>query len=199
MCTSTTFLFLLNLMFTFLFCPTPFVSIAANCVETAGYGNKCVLGSTRLTVRAKRGFQIQLTCKLCRESHKTQVWLCLLVLSLLSTPTCANSVNDAGNLQKCLKQLTPSVKKSDAMLYAPRIQDFPDNCKKTVLNCYMLELKMVLREEEIEDNLQECVHDFNNNLQPSFDGCPACETYTLQNITTFMERLMDLLQNLNST
>lgn len=53
MCTSTTFLFLLNLMFTFLFCPTSFVSIAANCVETAGYGNKCVLGSTRLTVRAK--------------------------------------------------------------------------------------------------------------------------------------------------
>lgn len=37
-----------------------------------------------------------------------------------------------------------------------------------VLNCYMLELKMVLREEEIEDNLQECVHDFNSNLQPSF-------------------------------
>uniref|UniRef100_A0A669CGX8 Uncharacterized protein n=1 Tax=Oreochromis niloticus TaxID=8128 RepID=A0A669CGX8_ORENI len=88
-----------------------------------------------------------------------------------------------------------SFQKSDAMLYAPRIQDFPDNCTEMVLNCYMLELKMVLREEEIEDNLQECVHDFNSNLQPSF----SCETYTLQNITTFMERLMDLLQKLNST
>ncbi|XP_005932393.1 uncharacterized protein LOC102301656 isoform X1 [Haplochromis burtoni] len=200
MCTSTTFLFLPNLMFTFLFCPTLFVSIAPNCVETAGYGNKCVLGSTRLTVRAKRGFQIQLTCKVCRESHKTQVWLCLLVLSLLSTPTCANSVNEAGDLRICLNDLIHNVKKSDAMLYAPGIEDFPDFCKKMVLKCYMLELIMVLDEEEIERGSQECVRDFNYNLQTTKnDRCPACETYTLQNITTFMDRLMDLLENLNST
>uniref|UniRef100_I3KLG7 Uncharacterized protein n=1 Tax=Oreochromis niloticus TaxID=8128 RepID=I3KLG7_ORENI len=130
-----------------------------------------------------RGFQIQLTCKLCRESHKTQVWLCLLVLST------------SGETNENVYLFLNSFQKSDAMLYAPRIQDFPDNCTEMVLNCYMLELKMVLREEEIEDNLQECVHDFNSNLQPSF----SCETYTLQNITTFMERLMDLLQKLNST
>ncbi|XP_063331289.1 interleukin-15-like isoform X2 [Pelmatolapia mariae] len=146
-----------------------------------------------------RGFQIQLTCKLCRESHKTQVWLCLLVLSLLSTPTCANSVSEAGDLQICLNNLIHNVKKSDAMLYAPRIQDFPDFCTKTVLKCYMLELIMVLHEEEIRDDSVNCVYDFNDNLQTTIVGCPACETYTLQNITTFMDRLMDLLQKLNST
>ncbi|XP_035762278.1 uncharacterized protein LOC118453969 isoform X2 [Neolamprologus brichardi] len=150
-----------------------------------------------------RGFQIQLTCKLCRESHKTQVWLCLLVLSLLSTPTCANSVSEARDLRICLNGLIhegKSFQKSDAMLYAPRIQDFPDFCTKMVLKCYMLELIMVLDEERIGGDSQECVRDFNYNLQTTKnDRCPACETYTLQNITTFMDRLMDLLQKLNST
>uniref|UniRef100_A0A3B4G1Q1 Interleukin n=1 Tax=Pundamilia nyererei TaxID=303518 RepID=A0A3B4G1Q1_9CICH len=134
-----------------------------------------------------RGFQIQLTCKVCRESHKTQVWLCLLVLST------------SGETNENVYLFLISCQKSDAMLYAPRIEDFPDFCKKMVLKCYMLELIMVLDEEEIGRGSQECVRDFNYNLQTTKnDLCPACETYTLQNITTFMDRLMDLLQNLNS-
>lgn len=34
-----------------------------------------------------------------------------------------------------------------------------------VLKCYMLELIMVLSEQEIRDDSQECVRDFNENLQ----------------------------------
>ncbi|XP_067354401.1 interleukin-15 isoform X6 [Channa argus] len=68
--------------------------------------------------RAKR-VQLQSTCNLCRESHKTQVWLCFLIVSFLSISTCSASSLNTKHLQKCLTGLRQRIQKSDAELYTP--------------------------------------------------------------------------------
>uniref|UniRef100_A0A8P4KGF0 Interleukin-15 n=1 Tax=Dicentrarchus labrax TaxID=13489 RepID=A0A8P4KGF0_DICLA len=124
----------------------------------------------------------QSTCNLCRESHKTQVWLCFLILSFLSPFTCAASVPDVTEVKICLNRLKPAIEES---------------CKITSLRCYMLELIMVAGEEEIMNNDTECIMDFNDTL-PTVESvvCPPCEAYSLENITIFLERLNTLLENM---
>nr|BAN84544.1 interleukin-15 [Oplegnathus fasciatus] len=150
--------------------------------------------------RAK-GVQFQLTCNLCRESHKTQVWLCFFVLSFLSTYTCAASVSgkDTEDIQTCLKELKGNIEKSDAMLYAPSSNDVEENCKIMSLRCYMLELRMVIDEENIFNEFADCIVDFNESRLPEVVnsvGCPPCEAYSLKNITIFLDRLNNLLKEM---
>ncbi|XP_023126447.1 interleukin-15-like [Amphiprion ocellaris] len=141
-----------------------------------------------------KGSQFQLTCNLCRESHKTQVWLCFLVLSFLNLSTCAHAfVPGTADLKICLRDLRKTIENSDAMLYAPSINDIKDNCKSMSLKCYILELMMVMDEEEItEPTAIDCIFHFNDSLQPEV-GCPPCESYSLKNITIFLDRLNNLL------
>ncbi|XP_056264660.1 interleukin-15-like isoform X1 [Pseudoliparis swirei] len=150
--------------------------------------------------RAK-GVQFQLTCHLYRESHKLEVWLCFLILSFLSTSTCAAPEPETFQLLKCLKfeGLKNAIEKSEAMLYAPSSSDIKENCKMKSLKCYMSELIMVIVEEEIQDPKAHCIFDFNERLPPDHPvDCPPCEAYSLKNIKVFLKRLMRLLQEMNS-
>ncbi|XP_068445284.1 interleukin-21-like isoform X1 [Clinocottus analis] len=150
--------------------------------------------------RAK-GVQLQSTCHLCRESHKTQVWLCFLVLSLLSSSTCAAPEPPTLHLLKCLRSetLKNAIERSEAMLYAPSTSDVKEKCKMMSLRCYMLELMMVIGEEEIQDKKARCIFDFNATLPTEHPvDCPPCEAYSLKNIKVFLERLISLLQEMNS-
>ncbi|XP_073323501.1 interleukin-15-like [Pagrus major] len=146
--------------------------------------------------RAK-GIQFLSTCNLCRESHKTQVWLCFLILSFLSTSMCAAPVPNTKHVKDCLQELEKDIKKSDAMLYAPSANEVKKNCKRMSLRCYMLELVMVVDEEEIRNNFTDCIDDFAETL-PETDpvGCPPCEAYSLKNITIFLKRLNNLLEEM---
>ncbi|XP_034543004.1 interleukin-15-like isoform X1 [Notolabrus celidotus] len=140
--------------------------------------------------------QIQLACNLCPDSHKTQVWLCFFILSFLSTCTCAVSSKDIEHFNICLDHLKSSIQKSDAMLYAPSTNDVKPACVNMSLNCYMLELKMVIDEEDVWNNYTQCINEFALSLSSSANavGCPPCEAYSPQNITIFLERLNTLLQ-----
>ncbi|TNN89486.1 hypothetical protein EYF80_000089 [Liparis tanakae] len=150
--------------------------------------------------RAK-GVQFQLTCHLYRESHKLEVWLCFLILSFLSTSTCAAPKLETVHLLDCLKYetLRNAIERSEAMLYAPSSSDIKENCQMKSLKCYMSELIMVIAEEEIEDPKKYCIYDFDDRLPPDYPvHCPPCEAYSLKNITVFMERLTSLLQEMKS-
>ncbi|XP_034543005.1 interleukin-15-like isoform X2 [Notolabrus celidotus] len=117
-------------------------------------------------------------------------------LSFLSTCTCAVSSKDIEHFNICLDHLKSSIQKSDAMLYAPSTNDVKPACVNMSLNCYMLELKMVIDEEDVWNNYTQCINEFALSLSSSANavGCPPCEAYSPQNITIFLERLNTLLQ-----
>ncbi|RVE76156.1 hypothetical protein OJAV_G00005450 [Oryzias javanicus] len=138
--------------------------------------------------------QIQI-CNLCRDNHKTQLWLSFLILSFLTT--CTSAVTEIEDLLTCLDELNSTLQKSDAMLYTATISDV-ERCKDKVLNCYMEELIMVLSEEQMDHKRANCFFHFNATLIPEV-GCPQCEMYSLQNISTFLRILTNTLQRINST
>ncbi|KAL3066577.1 hypothetical protein OYC64_016514 [Pagothenia borchgrevinki] len=153
-------------------------------------------------LRAK-GIQFHSTCNLCRESHTTQVWLCFLVLSFLSTSPCAASLPETLELQICFDGLREAIKNSSAMLYAPNevMNDVEENCTLMLLKCYMLELMMVIHEEEIKTLDADYIFGFNHDFleKHNTDGCRRpCESYPLVNITRFSERLQRFLEEMNS-
>ncbi|XP_032355698.1 interleukin-15 isoform X2 [Etheostoma spectabile] len=148
-------------------------------------------------LRAK-GVHFQSTYNLCRERHKIQVWLCFLVLSFLSTSTSAAPVPSTSHAHICLKDLKNAIEKSDAMLYAPSASDVK-NCKMMSLRCYILELLVVIMEEEIVGPRANCIRDFNATLPKDNPvGCQPCEAYSLKNITVFLDRLNNLLEEMNT-
>uniref|UniRef100_A0A665ULT6 Interleukin n=1 Tax=Echeneis naucrates TaxID=173247 RepID=A0A665ULT6_ECHNA len=144
--------------------------------------------------RAK-GNQFEQTCKLCRESHKIQVWLCFLLLSILNISVCAAS--NTAMLQECVKMITKSIERSDAMLYSPSVHDIKENCERASLTCYVQELLMVLDEEEVTRKAA-CIINVNERLCVEPEGCPPCEAYALKNITGFLEGLNTLLEKMTS-
>nr|XP_020447478.1 uncharacterized protein LOC109955551 isoform X2 [Monopterus albus] len=160
-------------------------------------------------LRAK-GIQLQSTCNLCRESHKPQVWLCVLVVSFLSISTCA-AIKPERELKRCVMGLHDNIKKSDAELYAPSLDEINENCDNEMLRCYILELMMAINEAELQAEVEaevfgtkeRCIFDyfhlyyFSETLHNSGD-CRPCEAYSLQNITIFLERLNNLLEKMSS-
>uniref|UniRef100_M4A5P7 Interleukin n=1 Tax=Xiphophorus maculatus TaxID=8083 RepID=M4A5P7_XIPMA len=140
----------------------------------------------------------QSTWKLCcRDSHKTQVWLCFFTLSLLTSCVNATPVK-VQDLQTCLqKDLKGAIETSDAKLYAPTAENVTDSCQHKVLSCCMLELMMVFEEEDTDPSKTQCIFNFNSTLTPEIN-CPACEIYSLENSTVFYDRLLIILQKINA-
>ncbi|XP_071399796.1 interleukin-15 isoform X2 [Centroberyx affinis] len=107
-----------------------------------------ILVRLRCSEQRERGAQIRLSCDHCQESHKTQVWLCFLILSVLSTSTCAASTPVKAEVQHCLKRLKPTIEKSDALLYAPSVDDITVSCPpceaQTVKNATIFLERMII-------------------------------------------------------
>ncbi|XP_032355706.1 interleukin-15 isoform X3 [Etheostoma spectabile] len=119
--------------------------------------------------------------------------------SFLSTSTSAAPVPSTSHAHICLKDLKNAIEKSDAMLYAPSASDVKENCKMMSLRCYILELLVVIMEEEIVGPRANCIRDFNATLPKDNPvGCQPCEAYSLKNITVFLDRLNNLLEEMNT-
>ncbi|XP_054636426.1 uncharacterized protein LOC129183335 isoform X2 [Dunckerocampus dactyliophorus] len=108
--------------------------------------------------------QRRLRPHLCSDRHTTQVWLCVFVLSILTTASCALTVSQSADVQHCVSNLRPSIKKSDAMLYAPSMNDIHAKCHLLSLECYIKELLMVINEEDVENTYVHCILNFNDTL-----------------------------------
>uniref|UniRef100_A0A8C5FLY8 Interleukin n=1 Tax=Gadus morhua TaxID=8049 RepID=A0A8C5FLY8_GADMO len=176
----------------------------------------------RIQKRPAKSSHFGLSCDHCRKCHKRHVWLCLFILRshhlstsslnataspslpqcILSSSTCATAApSDVTiELHRLLKRITSSVEKSDALLYsyAPTPEN-PEKCKNMSLICYVCELKVIIFEEEIEEEKPEIYHLENIlPLQLSSVNCPPCEAQTLVSATKFHQNFKDLLEKRNS-
>ncbi|XP_028323254.1 uncharacterized protein LOC114475878 isoform X6 [Gouania willdenowi] len=116
----------------------------------------------------------QSTCQLCRESHKTQVWLYFLVLSLLSTSTCVTSTPEIADLQTCVKKLRDLIEKSDAMLYAPSLNEVEQHQMQFLSS---RDIKLVLPAGWLPTSrMGRSVNDSNATFPPQI-GTATCAVY----------------------
>ncbi|XP_077462317.1 interleukin-15 [Stigmatopora argus] len=148
---------------------------------------KCKAIGTWLRLRSRRR----------GDGRATHVWTSVFMLSLLNSASCTLSLHQSKDAQLCLRMLTPAIKASGAMLYAPTMDDIQTKCHLLSLKCFILELVMVIEEEEVDDEVSDCVRNFAESLrdhQSHAPSCPPCEAHSLGNITTFLDRLNKLLQ-----
>ncbi|XP_035993449.1 uncharacterized protein LOC118563226 isoform X1 [Fundulus heteroclitus] len=78
----------------------------------------------------------------------------------------------------------------------PQVQP-AKQCTHKVLRCYMLELKVIIREENVDINKTECILIFDERLKPE-TNCSECEVYPLENSTTFYNKFKTILESLTS-
>uniref|UniRef100_A0A8C6TU31 Interleukin n=1 Tax=Neogobius melanostomus TaxID=47308 RepID=A0A8C6TU31_9GOBI len=90
--------------------------------------------------------------------------------------------------------------KSDAMLYAPSVDEIKPNCDVPSLKCYMLEVEMVLIEQQIDgnDSNAKCIFSFNDKCSKPNGSCPPCEATALRNSTIFLDNLNNILSKIMS-
>ncbi|XP_034043726.1 interleukin 15, like isoform X4 [Thalassophryne amazonica] len=135
-----------------------------------------------------KGAQFLLSCSLCRLSHTTQAWLCFFVLS-------------AAEVSMCLDNMSDIIKKSDALLYTPSINDIEENCIISSFSCYMLELEVIFFEQDIVENEDvDCIFHYKDALpsETHSASCQPCEAYALKNTTVFFNSLKALLEELTA-
>uniref|UniRef100_A0A3Q3IPY6 Interleukin n=1 Tax=Monopterus albus TaxID=43700 RepID=A0A3Q3IPY6_MONAL len=115
-----------------------------------------------------KGIQLQSTCNLCRESHKPQVWLCVLV------ENCDNEM-----LRCYILELMMAI--NEAELQAEVEAEVFGTKERCIFDYFHLYY------------FSETLH---NSVSPG--DCRPCEAYSLQNITIFLERLNNLLEKMSS-
>ncbi|XP_034043724.1 interleukin 15, like isoform X2 [Thalassophryne amazonica] len=143
---------------------------------------------THVLQRTATGAQFLLSCSLCRLSHTTQAWLCFFVLS-------------AAEVSMCLDNMSDIIKKSDALLYTPSINDIEENCIISSFSCYMLELEVIFFEQDIVENEDvDCIFHYKDALpsETHSASCQPCEAYALKNTTVFFNSLKALLEELTA-
>lgn len=92
--------------------------------------------------------------------------------------------------------------KNDSMLYTPSLADYEQNCSRSTLACFALEVKVLFFEiqsvaESLSQNLSRILKKMKFKLQDKMKPCPDCEFYQEQSFETFMETLKTVLQLMN--
>ncbi|MFT7807602.1 interleukin-15 isoform X1 [Arapaima gigas] len=137
-------------------------------------------------------------CQSC-QSH-CDVWIALLVLSCLSTSMTlveASEEQALRELQSWVAELTPQLRGSDTTSYTPSNEDIPEECTHAAMQCYLLELEVILFENNVEDEDENIKLRKNNSLQLK-SSCLPCEAHQEANSTVFLQRFQEFLQRLMS-
>ncbi|XP_048015746.1 interleukin 15, like isoform X3 [Megalobrama amblycephala] len=102
-----------------------------------------------------------------------------------------------------VKRITVELSKveNDCMLYTPTIADY-ENCSRSVLTCFALELNVLFVEIQsvarLSQQLLRILKKLKYKLQDTMKSCPDCELYQEKKAKTFLETLQNILQRINA-
>lgn len=92
--------------------------------------------------------------------------------------------------------------KNDSMLYTPTLADY-ENCSRSALTCFALEVNVLMVEIQslakfqfwqLPRILKLLAYKFQDKMKP----CPDCELYKEEKAETFLETLLNVLQQINA-
>uniref|UniRef100_A0A8C1NHH0 Interleukin-15 n=1 Tax=Cyprinus carpio TaxID=7962 RepID=A0A8C1NHH0_CYPCA len=146
--------------------------------------------------------------------HFTSLFLYLLIM-LTRQIKCQCSKESVKMVKKIATELskvknnsmlyTPTLadyEKNDSMLYTPTLADY-ENCSRSALTCFALEVNVLLVEIQslakfqfwqLPRILKLLAYKFQDKMKP----CPDCELYKEEKAETFLETLLNVLQQINA-
>uniref|UniRef100_A0A8C2A4S7 Interleukin-15 n=1 Tax=Cyprinus carpio TaxID=7962 RepID=A0A8C2A4S7_CYPCA len=167
-----------------------------------------VLGRESWTFDMKKGL-------LQYPMHFTSLFLYLLIM-LTRQIKCQCSKESVKMVKKIATELskvkndsmlyTPTLadyEKNDSMLYTPTLADYEQNCSRSALTCFALEVNVLLVEIQslakfqfwqLPRILKLLAYKFQDKMKP----CPDCELYKEEKAETFLETLLNVLQQINA-
>ncbi|KAI7800690.1 putative interleukin 15 [Triplophysa rosa] len=87
------------------------------------------------------------------------------------------------------------------MLYTPTLADFEQNCSKSTLTCFKLEVEVLMVEIQSEtrfSQLRRILNKLTTKLKDKRKSCPVCEVYREESPETFLETLQSVFQRMNA-
>uniref|UniRef100_A0A8C2F9X7 Interleukin n=1 Tax=Cyprinus carpio TaxID=7962 RepID=A0A8C2F9X7_CYPCA len=132
--------------------------------------------------------------------HFTSLFLYLLIM-LTRQIKCQCSKESVKMVKKIATEL--SKVKNDSMLYTPTLADYEQNCSRSALTCFALEVNVLLVEIQslakfqfwqLPRILKLLAYKFQDKMKP----CPDCELYKEEKAETFLETLLNVLQQINA-
>uniref|UniRef100_A0A671S7T3 Interleukin n=1 Tax=Sinocyclocheilus anshuiensis TaxID=1608454 RepID=A0A671S7T3_9TELE len=131
----------------------------------------------------------------------TSLFLYLLIVltrQIKCQPVCSKeSVEMVKRIARELSQV-----KNDSMLYTPTLADY-ENCSRSTLTCFALELNVLFVEiqsvaKSQSRQLSRILKTLTYKLQDKMKPCPDCEFYQEEGAETFLETLLNVLQQMNA-
>ncbi|XP_051717950.1 interleukin 15, like isoform X2 [Ctenopharyngodon idella] len=90
---------------------------------------------------------------------------------------------------------------NDCLLYTPTVEDY-ENCSRSTIKCFALELKVLFVEIQsvarLSEQLLRILKKLKYKLQDKMKSCPDCELYPGEKAKTFVETLQNILQRINA-
>ncbi|KAL7831805.1 hypothetical protein AOLI_G00293530 [Acnodon oligacanthus] len=87
----------------------------------------------------------------------------------------------------------------DCRLYTPTLNDYEQNCSKSILTCFKKEATVLIGENKfLSKRIIDMLHSLSKQLQDKGQTCPACEVYKEEQARTFLDTLLKTLQKMNA-
>uniref|UniRef100_A0A672H760 Interleukin n=1 Tax=Salarias fasciatus TaxID=181472 RepID=A0A672H760_SALFA len=130
-------------------------------------------------------------------------------VALVSVFLCA-AVSTRAVDRRCLRELplqisqiwksAPVQRRTDGALYTPTTENYT-NCPGATLRCFAAEMKVLMKEWEITNvrlSLSNALNKTSRRFQQPDSDCLHCELLQEENGQTFLERLTEVVQMMNS-
>ncbi|XP_036417131.1 interleukin 15, like [Colossoma macropomum] len=108
----------------------------------------------------------------------------------------SETVTEVRNLMKRL----PIEELNNCKLYTPTLNDYEQNCSRSMLKCFEKEAAVLITENNgiPSKKLIMMLHKLARQLQDKRLTCPACEVYKEEKAVTFLNTLLKILQKMNA-
>uniref|UniRef100_A0A672S6G5 Interleukin-21 n=1 Tax=Sinocyclocheilus grahami TaxID=75366 RepID=A0A672S6G5_SINGR len=134
--------------------------------------------------------------------HFTSLFLYLLIM--LTRQIKCQSICSKESV-KMVKRITTELSKvkNDSMLYTPTLSDYEQNCSRSTLTCFAMEVNVLFVEIQSVAKFQfrhlpKILKLLTYKLQDKMKPCPGCELYREERAETFLATLQNVLHRMNA-
>ncbi|XP_053503839.1 interleukin 15, like isoform X2 [Ictalurus furcatus] len=82
---------------------------------------------------------------------------------------------------------------NDSKLYTPTLSNYGQNCSRSTLRCFEMEMIVLVGETGQNSTLPKRLNSLSRQLSDKFERCPQCEVYKEEKAEEFLKTLLHIL------